>query len=79
MRPNLKSEKKIAGPVVIDGIVARWIKDPNGSGRIDYWVKGAGWTAAAPGSITLDEMMPGASRPASARDAARLAMPASEL
>jgi len=68
----------IAGPVVIDGIVARWINDSNGSGRIEVWKRGGGWTAGN-GSVTFDEMMPGASRPASARDAARLGIPLSEI
>jgi hypothetical protein len=50
MSPNLKSEKVIAGPVVDDGDVVRLIKMPDGSGRIEFWVKGAGWTEAAPGA-----------------------------
>ena len=68
----------IAGPVVapFDGDVARVVELADGSGRIDYWVKGVGWTEAAPNAFTLDEFMPGACRPVSAKDAARLAMPA---
>jgi hypothetical protein len=62
----------IAGPVVIDQIVTRLLKLPNGAGRIEIWKKGAGWTEARPGEITLDEFMPGACRPVSVRDAARL-------
>lgn len=76
MSPNLKI---IAGPCVIDQDVARLIKLPNRSGRIEYWVKGTGWTAAAPGIFALDEFMPGATRPVSVRDRARLAIPASEF
>jgi hypothetical protein len=55
------------------------MKLPNGAGRIETWAKGVGWTAAPAGSITPDELMHGACRPASARDAARLAMPVSEI
>lgn len=75
MSPKLNSPNVLAGPVVIEGDVARVIKEPNGSGRIDVWTKGAGWTEAAPGSITPDQFMPGACRPVSARDAARVGMP----
>ena len=64
----------IAGPVVapFDGDVARVVELADGSGRIDYWVKGVGWTEAAPNAFTLDEFMPGACRHVSAKDAARL-------
>jgi hypothetical protein len=34
--------------------------------------KGTGWTEAAPGMFTLDEFVPGACRPPSINDAARL-------
>jgi hypothetical protein len=75
MSPNLKI---IAGPCVIHQDVARLIKLPSGSGRIEVWEKGVGWIPAA-GSITLDEFMPGACRSASVRDAARVGMPVSEI
>jgi hypothetical protein len=71
--------KVLVGPVIIDQIVTRLLKLPNGAGRIEIWKKGAGWTEARPGEITLDELMPGACRPASACDAARVGMPVSEL
>jgi hypothetical protein len=76
---DLIYEKVLVGPVVIDQIVARLISEPNGSIRVEYWKRGAGWIEAAPGMFTPDEFMPGACRPASARDAARLDIPASEL
>jgi hypothetical protein len=66
------------GPVVVDGDVVRLIRRPNGSGWIQYWVKGSGWTDGR-GRFTPDELLPGANRPVSARDAARLGIPASEL
>ena len=76
---ELIHEKILAGPVVIDGTVARLIKLPNGSGRIETWAKGVGWVEAPAGSITPDELLPGANRPASARDAARLGTSLSNL
>ena len=72
------SANVLAGPISTDGIVARWIKDPNGSDRIEVCKRGAGWVSAG-GSVTFDEFIPGASRPASARDAARVGMPISEI
>jgi hypothetical protein len=75
MSPNLKI---IAGPCVIDQAVARLIKLPSGSGRIEVWKRSAGWIPAA-GSITLDEFMPGACRPVSVRDRARVGMPVAEM
>ena len=78
---ELREKKKpnvLVGPVNIEGLVARLIKEPNGSGRMELWREGAGWISAA-GSITLDQFMPGACRPASVRDAARIGMPTSEL
>jgi hypothetical protein len=76
MSPNLKSEKI---PVVASGDVVRLIKEPNGSLRIEMWQKGVGWITASPGSITPDELMPGACRPVSVRDRARVGMPVAEL
>ena len=79
---DLIYEKVLLGPVatpIMNGNVARLVKLPNGSIRIDYWKRGAGWIEAAPGTFTPDEFMPGACRPASAKDAARLDIPASEL
>jgi hypothetical protein len=52
------------------------IKLPNGSGRVEYWKRGVGWIEAPDGAFTLDEFMPGACRPVSVRDRARLGMPA---
>jgi len=75
----LKSEKIVAGPVVVDGDVVRLIKLPDGSGRIEVWKPGEGWTKAAAGMFTPDELMPGAARSVSARTAATLGIPASEL
>jgi hypothetical protein len=52
---------------------------PTGGARIDYGKRGVGWTEAPEGSMTLASFMPGYTRPASAKDAARLDIPASEL
>jgi hypothetical protein len=79
MSPNLKSEKILVGPVVASGDVVRLIKEPNGSLRIEMWEKRVGWITAPEGSMMLAEFMPGATRPISARDRARLGIPASEL
>jgi len=76
---ELIHEKILAGPVVIDGTVAQLINEPNGSGRIETWARGVGWVEAPKGSMALHSFMPGANRPASIRDAARLGMPVSEL
>jgi hypothetical protein len=71
--------KFIACPVNINGDVVRLIKQPDGSGRIEYRKTAAGWTEAAPGTFTPDEFMPIGCRSISARTAARLGIPASEL
>jgi hypothetical protein len=78
MSPNRNPPKVSVGPVTTSGDVVRLINEPNGSGRIEIWVKGSGWTMAPPGRIRLDELMPTACRPVSAADAFRLAIPASE-
>jgi hypothetical protein len=64
----------IAGPCVMsfDGDVARVVKLADGSGRIEMWERGVGWVEAPEGSIALHSFVPGACRPASANDAARL-------
>ena len=68
-RPHL-----LAGPCVpgFDGGVARVIELPTGGWRIEHWIKGRGWIEAPEGAFTLDEFMPGACRPPSINDAARL-------
>ena len=73
-------EKVLVGPVVPDfhGPVARLVKLPGGL-RVDWWVKGTGWTEAPKGAFTLADFMPGYTRPASAKDAARFDIPAAEL
>ena len=82
MSPNLRSERVIASPCVtpiINGDVARVVKLASGRCRIEWWVKGTGWTAAPDGAFSLDEFMPGACRPVSVRDRARLGMPIAEF
>jgi hypothetical protein len=76
-----RRERVLVGPVVPDfhGPVARLVELPTGGLRIDRWVKGTGWTEAPAGAFTLADFMPGYTRPASAKDAARLDIPASEL
>jgi hypothetical protein len=73
--------KIIVGPCVpgFHGDVARIVELPTGGLRIDRWVKGTGWIEAPKGSIRPDEFMPGACRPASAKDAAWHDIPAAEL
>jgi hypothetical protein len=71
----------IAGPVVapFDGDVARIVKLPNGSPRIEWWRPGLGWVEAPDGAFSPADFMPGACRPVSPCDRARLGIPASEL
>jgi hypothetical protein len=78
---DLIYEKVLVGPVVpgFHGPVARVVELPTGGLRIDYWKRGTGWTEAPKGSIPLADFMPGACRPASAKDAARDDIPAAEL
>lgn len=76
---RLRRVEIVAGPTKVSGgVVARVIKEPNGSGRMEIWKPGKGWIDGA-GKVTPDELMPGAGRPVSAADAARLGMPACEL
>ena len=72
MLRDLIHEKVLVGPVVpgFHGDVARIVKLRTSGLRIDRWVKGTGWTEAPKGAFTPDEFMPGACRPASAKDAA---------
>jgi hypothetical protein len=77
-----RHERVLVGPVatpILNGDVARLVELPTGGCRIEWWVKGAGWTEAPKGAFGLADFMPGYTRPASAKDAARLDIPASEL
>ena len=78
---DLIYEKVLVGPVTtFDHDVCRLIELPAGDGwRIEHWKRGIGWVTAPPGYITLDKFCAGAHRPTSAKDAARLDMPVSEL
>jgi hypothetical protein len=80
MLRELIYEKVFVGPVVVnDGPVARLIKLPDGSGRMETWAKGVGWVEAPKGSMALADFMPGKMKPVSAELAAREGIPASEL
>jgi hypothetical protein len=77
---DLICEKVLVGPVTtFDQDVCRLIELHTGGLRIEHWVKNIGWTEAPPGYITPDKFCAGGHRPTSAKDAARLDMPASEL
>ena len=77
---NLIYEKVLVGPVTtFDHDVCRLIELPSGGLRIEHWVKNVGWVEAPPAYITLDKFVAGGHRPTSAKDAARLDIPASEL
>jgi hypothetical protein len=68
----------VAGPCVtpiLNGDVARVVELPNGGLRIEWWVKGTGWTKAPDGALTLADFMPGYTRPILPKDRARLEMP----
>jgi hypothetical protein len=75
-RMRRKSEKVIAGPCVtpiLNGDVARVIELANGGLRIEWWVKGTGWTKAPDGGFNLADFVPGdTNRPVLPKDAARL-------
>jgi hypothetical protein len=72
-------EKVLVGPVMVNGLPARLIKEPNGSGRFETWRSGVGWIEAPEGSMALSDFMPGATRPVSPANAARFGMPKSEI
>jgi hypothetical protein len=58
---------------IIGGDVARVVALPTGGLRIEWWVKGTGWTEAPKGAFTLDEFVPGdTNRPVLEKDAIRL-------
>jgi hypothetical protein len=78
LRPLVDPPEVVAGPLTTNGDVVRLVKLPNGAGRIDIWEKGRGWVDAG-NRITPDALMPGAGRPVSANDAARLDIPTSEI
>jgi hypothetical protein len=73
---NTKRPKVIGGPCVTpirNGDVARVIERPGGGWRIEWWVKGTGWTAAPDGAFNLADFVPGdTNRPVLPKDAARL-------
>jgi hypothetical protein len=66
----------IAGPCVtpiINGDVARVVETAVGGLRIEWWVKGAGWTEAPKGGFDLADFVPGdTNRPVLEKDAIRL-------
>ena len=66
----------IAGPCVtpiLNGDVARVVELPTGGLRIEWWVKGTGWTTAPDGGFNLADFIPGdTNRPVLPKDAARL-------
>jgi hypothetical protein len=72
----------IAGPCmtpILNGDYARVVELPTGGARIERWERGRGWVTAPAGALGPADFMPGYTRPASAKDAARLDIPASEL
>jgi hypothetical protein len=66
----------IAGPCVtpiLNGDVARVVELATGGLRIEWWVKGTGWTKAPDGGFNLADFVPGdTNRPVLPKDAARL-------
>jgi hypothetical protein len=74
-RTTKKTVKKVlAGPAKIDGGITRVVELPDGSGRVESWVKGKGWVE---GGATADEFF--FAPPVSPELAARMGMPTSEL
>jgi hypothetical protein len=72
MKPNTI----IAGPCVtpiLNGDVARVVELPDGGLRIEWWVKGLGWSKAPDRAFDLGDFVPGdTNRPVLPKDAARL-------
>jgi hypothetical protein len=72
----LAGPRVIAGPCVtpiLNGDVARVIERAGGGLRIEWWVKGTGWTAAPDGAFNLADFVPGdTNRPVLEKDAIRL-------
>ena len=66
----------VAGPCVtpiMNGDVARVVELATGGLRIEWWVKGTGWTKASDGGFNLADFVPGdTNRPVLPKDAARL-------
>ena len=66
----------VAGPCVtpiINGDVARVVTLATGGLRIEWWVKGVGWTKAPDGAFNLGDFVPGdTNRPVLPKDAVRL-------
>jgi hypothetical protein len=66
----------VAGPCVVgilNGDVARVVELATGGLRIEWWVKGTGWTKAPDGGFNLADFIPGdTNRPVLPKDAARL-------
>jgi hypothetical protein len=66
----------VAGPCVtpiMNGDVARVVELPTGGLRIEWWVKGVGWTEAPPGAFDFGDFVPGdTNRPVLEKDAIRL-------
>jgi hypothetical protein len=75
-RKKAKPNTIIAGPCVtpiLNGDVARVVELPEGGLRIEWWVKGTGWTEAPHGAFDLADFVPGdTNRPVLPKDAARL-------
>ena len=77
-----KRERVIVGPVVtpiLNGDFARVVELAGGGVRIERWERGRGWVEAPKGALGPADFMPGYTRPASAKDAARLDIPPAEL
>ena len=75
MSPKLKLGRRVvAGPSIIDGGIARVVEMPDGSGKTESWSSGVGWIE---GGASLDEFV--MAQPVSAKLAARLGIPPSEL
>jgi hypothetical protein len=77
-----KYTRIIAGPCmtpILNGDFARVVELPGGAGRIERWERGRGWVTAPAGALGPADFMPGYTRPASAKDAARLDIPPAEL
>jgi hypothetical protein len=76
LRARSRRSRVIAGPCVtpiMNGDVARVVELATGGLRIEWWVKGTGWTEAPKGAFDLADFIPGdTNRPVLEKDAIRL-------
>jgi hypothetical protein len=72
--PNSPEKRKVLAAGKIDGGVSRWVKEPDGSSKVETWEPGKGWV---PGKDSIGEVM--GAPPVSPALASRLGIPPDDL